>query len=89
MYKGITLDQLRTLIDIAKSKGAVKFIPTIAELILTQVLPLFNSQTQIKHDDLKKEAVMSKVMPTENHSQKFHSDLFGDLTGNTPIFHVI
>ena len=79
-YKGITLDQLRTLIDIAKSKGAVKFIPTIAELILTQVLPLFNSQAQIKHDDFKKETLMSKVMPTENHSQKFHSDLFGDLT---------
>ena len=79
-YKGISLDQLRTLVDIAKSKGAVKFIPTIAELILTQVLPLFNSQAQIKHDDFKKETLMSKVMPTENHSQKFHSDLFGDLT---------
>lgn len=46
-YKGITLAQLRTLIDIAKSKGTVKFIPTIAELILTKVLPLFN-QAQLQ-----------------------------------------
>lgn len=36
--------------------------------------------TATKHDDFKKEAIMTTNLSTQNQSQKFHSDLFGDLT---------
>ena len=58
-----------------------KYISHIIEFVKNILIPLFNQPQQlIKHDDFKKETIMSKVTPTENHSQKFHSDLFGDLT---------
>jgi|GEM_PF-658470 len=73
-YRGITLDQLRILWDKTRNNRADKYKPILSELILTQVLPLFN-----RHD--KNEiTVMTKQLSTENNSQKFHNDLFGDLT---------
>ncbi|MBX9867817.1 MAG: antA/AntB antirepressor family protein [Burkholderiales bacterium] len=81
-YIGISLDQLRTLVDIAKSKGAIKFIPILSELILTQVLPLFNPPQQIiKHDDFKEETIMSTTTSTTNQLINIQkSDFNGQLT---------
>jgi len=73
-YRGITLEQIQILWDKAQNNRADKYKPILSELILTQVLPLFN-----RHD--KKEiTVMTKQLSTENNSQKFHNDLFGDLS---------
>ena len=64
-YKGITLNQLRGLFDIAKQKKDTKFIPILSELILTQVLPLFNQpqhQTQPQiNSDFSQEITLNPV----------------------------
>lgn len=59
-YRGITLDQLQILWAKAKNARADKYKPILSELILTQVLPLFNTQPQ-KHDDFKKEIDMNLI----------------------------
>ena len=58
---GITLEQLNIIWAKAKNNRADKYKPTLSELILTQVLPLFNAQPQIKHDDFKKEIDMNTL----------------------------
>lgn len=65
-YRGITLDQLQILWAKAKNARADKYKPILSELILTQVLPLFNQPQQlIKHDDFKKEIDMNLVTSTQ------------------------
>lgn len=54
----ITLDQLKILWDKAQNNRSDVYKPVLAELILTQVLPLFNKQSQ-KHDDFKERAIMT------------------------------
>ncbi len=71
---GLTLDQVQQLFATTDNPVANKYRPILSELIFTQVLPIFN-----RHD--KKEIItMSTKLSTENNSQKFHNDLFGDLT---------
>lgn len=52
---GITYDQLMMMWTKAKNTRADKYKPILSELIMTQILPLFNTQSQIKHDDFKRE----------------------------------
>ena len=61
VYKGITLEQLQILWEEALEKCdvVIKYKPLLTELIETQILPLFNTQLQIKHDDLKETTIMT------------------------------
>ena len=56
--KGLTLEQVQHLFTTTHNPRANKYKPILSELILTQVLPLFNKQP--KHDDFKKEI---NIMP--------------------------
>ena len=67
---------LLLLLTLSKDKYYIK---RTRDFICSTLIPFIN-KNKIKHDDFKKETIMSKVTPIENHSQKFHSDLFGDLT---------
>lgn len=77
--KGLTLEQVQHLFATTSNPRADKYKPILSELILTQVLPLFNqSQQLIKHDDFKKEIDMNTL--TSNQPLTMSSQEMANLT---------
>lgn len=73
---GLTIAQVQQLFQTTQNQVANKYKPILSELILTQVMPLFNPQP--KHDDFKKEIDMNII--TTNEPLTMSSQEMADLT---------
>ncbi|RTK93601.1 MAG: KilA-N domain-containing protein [Neisseriaceae bacterium] len=76
---GLTIAQVQQLFQTTQNQVANKYKPILSELILTQVMPLFNQQ----HDDFKKEAIMKhEIVQRRFNDQIVTFDLGDDVMLN-------